>query len=41
MVEQIAYICNAGIAGYVKFQRQARCRPENKRCQETTSKQEF
>ena len=30
IVEQIGCICNAGVAGYVKLQRQARCRQENK-----------
>gem|GEM_PF-2627946 len=28
----LAYLCNAGVAGYVKLQRQTRCRQENKRC---------
>ena len=32
IVEQIGCSCNAGVAGYVKLQRQARCRQENKRC---------
>ena len=40
IVEQIGHICNAGIAGYVKLQRQARCRQENKIYQETTQKKE-
>ena len=32
IVEQIACVCNAGIAGYTKLQRLARYRQENKRC---------
>jgi len=31
-MEQIACICNAGVAGYVKLQRQTRCQQENKSC---------
>ena len=34
-------LCNAGIAGYIKLQRQTRCQQENKRCEETTQKQKF
>ena len=32
IVEQIGCLCNVGVAGYVKLQRQARCRQENKIC---------
>ncbi len=39
-VEQTGCLSGAGVAGYVKLQRQPRCRQENKRCWETTQKQE-
>ena len=32
IVEQIASVRNAGIAGYTKLQRHTRCRQENKTC---------
>jgi|GEM_PF-6173875 len=41
MVEHLVCLYNAGIAVYVKLQRQTRCQQENKRCLETTHKQDF
>jgi len=32
MIEQIVWLCNAVVAGYVKSQRLTRCRQENKGC---------
>ena len=36
IVEHLASLCNASVAGYVKLQRLARYRQENKRCEGTT-----